>query len=100
VKRLRESRPGTPILLVEDRLYADAFFKSNRHQRNQENQAALKRVFGRLQTEGIQGLYYLPGELLLGRDGEDTVDGSHPTDLGFMRQADAFLQILQTILKD
>jgi hypothetical protein len=35
--------------------------------------------------------------LLLGLDGEDTVDGSHPTDLGFMRQASAFLHALQAI---
>jgi hypothetical protein len=59
---------------------------------------ALKRAFGELQAEGVQHLFYLPGELLLGRDGEDTVDGSHPTDLGFARQADAFLKVLEPIL--
>jgi hypothetical protein len=31
----------------------------------------------------------VPGDALLGRDGDDTVDGTHPTDLGFLRMADA-----------
>ena len=31
-------------------------------------------------------------------DGDDTVDGSHPTDLGFKRQAEAFYPILSHLL--
>ena len=38
------------------------------------------------------------GELLLGDDNEGTVDSSHPTDLGFMRQADALAKVLGPIL--
>jgi hypothetical protein len=34
-------------------------------------------------------LSYMEGDLLLGQDGEGTVDSSHPTDLGFVQQADA-----------
>ena len=37
----------------------------------------------------------LSGEDLLGDDGEGTVDSSHPTDLGFVRQADAFEKALK-----
>jgi len=32
-------------------------------------------------------LHYLEGANLLGTDGEGTVDGTHPTDLGFSRMA-------------
>jgi hypothetical protein len=99
VKRLRQSHADTPILLVEDRTYTDAFWDRGRAQRNQENRTALKHVFGQLQSDGVKELLYLPGELLLGRDGEDTVDGSHPTDLGFLRQARAFLCLLEPMLQ-
>jgi hypothetical protein len=47
---------------------------------------------------GEKNLFYLPGDKLIGNDGEGTVDGSHPTDLGFMRQADAFAEALGPIL--
>ena len=43
-------------------------------------------------------VYYLEGDQLLGEDNEGTVDSSHPTDLGFMRQADAFEEALKPIL--
>jgi hypothetical protein len=98
VMRLRQSRPGTPILLVEDRTYADAFWNPLRAARNRESRAALRVVFDRLRANGVTGLHYLPGNRLLGDDGEDTVDGSHPTDLGFARQAEAFRNILERIL--
>jgi hypothetical protein len=42
----------------------------------------------------------LPGDNLLGDDGEATVDGSHPTDLGFVRQADRFQEALEPLLSD
>ena len=35
---------------------------------------------------------------LLGDDGEGTVDGSHPTDLGFTRQAAEFERVLRPVL--
>ena len=53
---------------------------------------------GTLTAAGVGGLHYLPGETLLGADGEDTVDGSHPTDLGFLRQAGAFVKALAPLL--
>jgi hypothetical protein len=95
---LREARPNTPILLVEDRSYADAFLVTPRRERNEENRAALREVYARLTAAGVKNLHYLPGEKLLGADGEDTVDGSHPTDLGFVRQADAFQEVLEPLL--
>jgi hypothetical protein len=100
VKKLREVHPETPILLVEDRSYSDAFFVSSRRQRNMANRRELHRVYSRLKLEGIEHLHYLAGNRLLGddRDNLATVDGSHPTDLGFLRQADAFYEALKPIL--
>jgi hypothetical protein len=100
VKRLRAVHPETPILLVEDRTYSDAFFIPSRRQRNVESRRELHRIYSRLKSEGIKHLHYLSGNRLLGddRDNLATVDGSHPTDLGFVRQADAFYEALKPIL--
>jgi len=99
VKILRTAHPDTPILLVEDRNYPDSFLIESKRQRNLTSQAALKAVYASLKKSGVTGLYYLEGEKLLGADGEDTVDTSHPTDLGFMRHAEAFREVLGPILK-
>lgn len=98
VRTLRAARPSTPILLVEDRFYADGFLVASRQTRNTENHAALKAAYQRLVSSGVPGLHYLAAERLLGADGEDTVDGSHPTDLGFWRHAEAFEQVLAPVL--
>lgn len=99
VKRLRELRPSTPILLVEDRTYANAHISKGRRSRNEGNRAALQAAYASLQEQGVQHLYYLEGDRLLGDDDESTVDGSHPTDLGFRQQADAFIEVLTPITR-
>jgi len=99
VGRLREKRPDTPVLLVEDRSYADSFLVAGRRKHNDANRAALQHAHRQLLADGVRGLSYLEGARLLGADGEDTVDGSHPTDLGFARQADAFAAALAPLLE-
>ena len=41
---------------------------------------------------------YIEGEDLMGNDSEGTVDSSHPTGLGFFRQAEVFQKVLRPIL--
>lgn len=99
IEILRAAHPNTPILLVEDRSYSDAFLRTSKRERNETSRAALRKVFEQLISEGDKNLYYLHGDHLLGDDNEGTVDSSHPTDLGFMRQADAFEEVLRPILE-
>lgn len=99
VLALRKARPGTPIVLVEDRTYADAFLIKTKADKSAGSRAALKAAYDKLVADGVKGLSYLPGDKLLGEDGDDTADSSHPTDLGFRRQADAFIPVLSPLLK-
>jgi hypothetical protein len=97
VKRLRRHRPDTPILLVEDRSFSNSFLQPSRQRHHAASRAALKAGFEALQREGVPHLQYLEGAELLGN--EDTVDGSHPSYLGFVRQADVFFPVLQELLE-
>lgn len=99
VKIVRAAHPSTPILLVEDRNYPDGFLISSRRERNDTNHAALRAVYERLKQQKIENVYYLKANDLLGEDGEGTTDGSHPSDLGFVRQAKEFENSLRKILK-
>lgn len=98
VKQLRKKRAGTPILLVEDRNYTNSHLLPALKQRNADSQAALKAAYQQLRNDGVKRIHYLAGADLLGDDDEGTVDASHPTDLGFLRQADAFEKALRPIL--
>ncbi|MBI3882423.1 MAG: SGNH/GDSL hydrolase family protein [Verrucomicrobia bacterium] len=99
VKKLRAAHPQTPIVLVEDRTYADSFLLKTKRERNDTSRVALKAAYARLKKTGVKNLSYIEGENLLGDDGDGTVDSSHPNDLGFMRQADAFAKVLGPLLK-
>lgn len=99
LRALRKAKPDTPFLLVEDRTYADAHFAAGKLRRNLTSRAEFRKIYERLKAEGMKGLHYLEGDGLLGDDTEGTVDSSHPNDLGFMRQADAFAEALKPILQ-
>ncbi len=98
VGQLREARPTTPILLVEDRTYTYARFRQSARERHATSRAALKAAYEKLIAAGVKHLHYLAGEDLLGQDGEAATDGSHPNDLGMVRYADAYEKSLQAIL--
>jgi hypothetical protein len=98
VKQLRKARPDTPIVLVEDRRFANSWILPAKSKFHDENQAALQKAYKELQAAGVKKLHYLSGDLLLGDDTEGTTDGSHPNDLGFFRQADAFEPVLRQAL--
>jgi lysophospholipase L1-like esterase len=98
VRQLRAARPDTPIVLVEDRRNTNAWILPERNKAHTDNHAALREAFATLQKEGVRGLYYIPGDELMGSDAEGATDGSHPSDLGFARHADIFEPVLREAL--
>ena len=90
VLALRQAQPTTPILLVESPLGGP----------DNPGNVALRRVFAELDVDGVHALYFVRGgELLAGRE-NGTVDGVHPTDLGFSRMAEVLEPVLRDILED
>jgi lysophospholipase L1-like esterase len=98
VKLIRAARPETPIVLVEDRRYANSWILPGKKKYNDDNHAALRESYDALIKEGFTKLYYIPGDDLIGDDAEGSTDGSHPNDLGFMRQTAVFEPILRKAL--
>ena len=92
VRRLRQTHPNTPILLVEDY--------------NIQNVSptpmgvVLRTAYDKLKAEGVPNLHFLASQDMLGTDGEGTVDGCHPNDLGMMRLADGFTKKLAPIVQE
>ncbi len=98
VRRLREAKPETPIVLVEDRTYGYSWIKAGHRERHETSRAALRQAYDNLTAAGMKKLFYIEGADLLGHDDEGTTDGSHPNDLGFLRQAEAMKPVLKEAL--
>jgi len=88
VKTLRKAHPQTPILLVENPINA----KTN------PGNVELRKIYQRLKDQKIPEIYYLPGESLFAGKENGTVDGVHPTDLGFHRMSKAYYPVMKKIL--
>ncbi len=99
VKKLRAAHPDVPIVLVEDRTLQGAFLTQGQMEwYHLKDRAELKAAYERLQKDGLKNLFYIPGEHLFGDDGEGSTDGSHPNDLGFLRQSEIFAKVLEPLL--
>jgi hypothetical protein len=88
IRRLRKARPHVPIVMVGHLKPKSAALRNG----------ALSALHRRLTAEGLSQLHLLPGESLLRGPEEGTVDGVHPTDLGFLHLAEAHFPLLQRIL--
>lgn len=95
--KLRAARPDTPIVLVE-MAYGDAFLKPDRQARCAGSNQAQHTIYQQLVRDGVGNLHYVTGDDLIGTDGDATIDGTHYTDLGYMRYADKVYPILHRIL--
>ena len=98
VRALRKARPDIPIVLVENIQYQAGAFLLPPRQSYEAKNDALRAAYERLKADSVPGLTYVPCDNLLGDDGEATVDGTHPTDLGFLRMAQALEPVLSQIL--
>jgi len=100
VQTLRVAHPRTPIVLVEHirptrlRRLEEAASSAGWEQSNVE----LRGVFSRHQAAD-QAVQLVPWQELLGDDEEATVDGIHPTDLGFARMASPIAAAVTSLLR-
>lgn len=92
VSALATQRPNTPIYILQDRRYQNQF-DPVLAQRNADKLAAIMTVLPGLQL-AHSNLIWVPSDDLLGDDFEGTVDGSHPSDLGHYRYANALIEAM------
>jgi len=98
VKQLKARRPATPVLLIEGYYYDDVAFERVGNSNIDAKRKELRRAYDTLIGAGIKGLYYKPGEGLIGYDHEATVDGVHPDDIGMLRFAVQMQPVISGIL--
>ena len=82
IRNLRAKRPGVPIVMAEQ---CDVFMGAPN-----AKDRYIRALYEKLVAEGWTNLVYLPKDKMFTGDGEGTVDGCHPNDLGMRSLADAF----------
>ncbi|WP_062108748.1 SGNH/GDSL hydrolase family protein [Bacillus niameyensis] len=100
IKIYRDQHPLTPIIVVSRIPYAREKLTPHLYEMRMERKHFQQSLVNELREKGDLNIYFFDGSRSLGDEDffECTVDGSHPTDLGFLRMANALEPVLRTIL--
>jgi len=99
IRILRQAHPAVPILVVSRIAFASDLTHAQSRAERELSRDMQARLVERLRLAGDCNLHFLDGSTRLGPDfTEGTVDGVHPTDLGFMRMAAALEPELRRLL--
>jgi hypothetical protein len=98
ILRLRELKPDVPIVLVEDFPRTNSWVLSGVRQQVEEKNRKCREIADDLARQGLSDFYYVSGTDFIGTDGKASIDGIHPSDVGFLRAADCLEPVLRTIL--
>jgi hypothetical protein len=100
VRRLRGHCPTTPIVMVEDFPRTNCWALPQKERDVREKNARLRVIVDGLVASGLSGLHYVEGAQLLGADGEASIDGIHPGDIGMLRIADALEPVIRACVEE
>lgn len=96
---IRERHPDTPILLNENLHYPTTAILAKRKERVEASNAHLRRIVEERSAAGERHLSIIPAADLTADEGDTTVDGTHPTDHGFVLMANAIEPTLREALQ-
>ena len=82
IRNLRAKRPGVPIVMAEQ---CDVYMKGAN-----AKDKFMRKLYEKLVAEGWKDLVYLSKDEMYTGDGEGTVDGCHPNDIGMESMSKAF----------
>ncbi len=94
-RHIRKAKPGLPIVMLSR---PDFDFHREDSIRRRD---VIYRTYRNAVQAGDRNVYFIDGERLFGTSGREecTIDGCHPTGLGFMRMAEAVYPVLARILE-
>jgi hypothetical protein len=96
---IRDKKPDTPILLVENIFFPHMNFDQVVFEQIREKNETLQRIYQEQKNKGDRNTYYLKADKLIGEDQESTVDGVHLTDLGFLRMAESMCPVIRKLIE-
>jgi hypothetical protein len=99
IRIFRSRHANAPILVMTKIRYGRELLDESLIQDRLKKTEVQRAIVEECRRQGDRNVHFFDGSLLLGEDFEEcTVDGGHPTDLGFWRMAEGLAPVLQQIL--
>ncbi len=85
IETVRKAHPGTPLIFLQTEVRETGNFDLKKRELERRKRATAERMMNEIIASGEQNIYFINPGMPIGDDHEATVDGVHPTDLGFTR---------------
>lgn len=98
IKTITEAHPDKPFIFLQTHMREDTLFDEKWLSFNLERRATVRELMPQMEKK-YKNVYFLNGENITSSDYDGTVDGAHPTDLGFDNFIKTYLPRVKKILK-
>ena len=98
IKTITEAHPDKPFIFLQTHMREDTIFDEKWRSFNEERRATVRELMPQM-AKKYKNVYFLNAENITSSDYDGTVDGAHPTDLGFDNFIKTYLPRVQKILK-
>jgi len=99
VHQIRKEHPAAPIIVMQSIVREQGYFNRKVGETVKNQNINIQKEVLRLLEKGMEHLYFITSEQLIGIDHEGSVDGTHPNDLGYYRMTQKLAPQLVDILK-
>lgn len=96
---IRKAHPTVPIVFVDGPVYPGVRFDAGKARVGKFKSEAFQEVFAKIKATGDKNVYFVSSEKILEADNVGTIEGTHFTDIGFLKYADVLTPVLQKLLK-
>ena len=98
IKTITEAHPDKPFIFLQTHMREDTEFNENWRQFNIERRATVRELMPQM-AKKYKNVYFLDAENVTSNDFDGTIDGAHPSDLGFTQFINKYQKRVQKILK-
>lgn len=85
INTLREKQPSAPIIVMQSPVRETGYWDKVLGSQVKQQNINIQQEVLKLLEKGMKDLYFITSENMLGTDHEGTIDGTHPSDLGYDR---------------
>ena len=98
IKTITEAHPDKPFIFLQTHMREDTLFEEKWLKFNLERRATVRELMPQM-VKKYKNVYFLDAENITSADYDGTVDGAHPTDLGFDNFIKTWMPKVKKILK-
>lgn len=98
IKTITEAHPDKPFIFLQTHMREDTLFEEKWLSFNLERRATVRELMPQM-VKKYKNVYFLDAENITSDDYDGTIDGAHPSDLGFDKFIKTYLPRVKKILK-